>query len=123
MGQMAMRLGRSLAWGWVAETMSLTPRSSANDVRSLSSSAQTSAGGQDGCGAGVDGVDNFAVVDALEIDGNDAEVGVAKLALDDVERHAFARHLDGVGMSKLMWGKAPPNTGANGEPSQSGPAG
>jgi hypothetical protein len=38
----------------------------------------------------VDGVDDLAVVDALQVDGGDAEVGVAELALDDVERDAFA---------------------------------
>jgi hypothetical protein len=32
----------------------------------------------------VDGLDDLAVVDALEIDGGHAEVGVAELALDDV---------------------------------------
>jgi hypothetical protein len=35
---------------------------------------------------------------------------VAELALDDVERHAFARHLDRVGMSELMRGEARPHT-------------
>src|SRR5215216_6117296 len=32
--------------------------------------------------AGVDGVDDLGVVDALEVDRGDAEVGVAELALD-----------------------------------------
>ena len=48
--------------------------------------------------AGVDGVDDLGVVDALEIDRGDAEVGVAELALDDDQRHALAGHLDGVGV-------------------------
>jgi hypothetical protein len=38
----------------------------------------------------VNGLDGLAVVDALQVDGGDAEVGVAELALDDVERDAFA---------------------------------
>src|SRR5918994_6831190 len=46
--------------------------------------------------AGVDGVDDLGVVDALEIDRGDAEVAVAELALDDDQRHALVRHLDGV---------------------------
>jgi hypothetical protein len=31
----------------------------------------------------VDGVDDLGVVDALEVDGGDAEVAVTQLALDD----------------------------------------
>ena len=44
--------------------------------------------------SGVDGADDLGVVDALEVDRGDAEVGVAELALDDVQGHAFAGHLD-----------------------------
>src|SRR5687767_11198122 len=47
---------------------------------------------------GVDGVDDLCVVDALEIDRSDSEVGVPELALDDDQRHALARHLDGMGV-------------------------
>src|SRR5215216_6269955 len=45
--------------------------------------------------AGVDGVDDLGVVDALQVNGGDAEVGVPELALDDDQRHALAGHLDG----------------------------
>src|SRR5215218_11341818 len=45
-----------------------------------------------GGAAGVDGVDDLGVVDALEVDRGDAEVGVAELALDDDQRHALAGH-------------------------------
>src|SRR3954465_10758444 len=56
--------------------------------------------------AAVDGVDDLGVVDALEVDGGNAEVAVAELALDDDQRHAFARHLDAVGVAKLGgWGR------------------
>jgi hypothetical protein len=41
-------------------------------------------------------------VDVLEVDAGDAEVAVAKLALDDDERHSFASHLDRVGVTQLM---------------------
>src|SRR5215218_11291946 len=58
--------------------------------------------------AGVDGVDDLGVVDALEIDRGDPEVGVAELALDDDQRHAFAGHLDGVRVAELVRRKAPP---------------
>jgi hypothetical protein len=36
-----------------------------------------------GRAAGVDGVDDLGVVDALEVDRGDAEVAVAELPLDD----------------------------------------
>jgi hypothetical protein len=44
--------------------------------------------------SGVDGVDDLGAVDALQVDGCDAEAGVAELALDDNQRHAFAGHFD-----------------------------
>ena len=47
----------------------------------------------------------------LEVDGGDAEVAVAKLALDDDQRHAFARHLDGVGVAKLVRREASAHAG------------
>jgi len=47
----------------------------------------------------VDGVDDLGVVDSLEVDRGDAQVGVAELALDDVERDAFVCHLDRVGVA------------------------
>ncbi len=57
--------------------------------------------------AGVDGVDDLGVVDALEVDRRDAEVAVTKLALDHDQRDAFACHLDGVGVSELVRSEAP----------------
>jgi hypothetical protein len=36
---------------------------------------------------------------------------VPQLALDDVQRHAFPRHLDGMRVTQLMRRKAPPQTG------------
>jgi hypothetical protein len=47
----------------------------------------------------VDGVDGLGAVDVLQVDRGDAEAGVPELALDDDQRHAFAGHLDGVGVS------------------------
>ena len=44
----------------------------------------------------MDRRDDFFGVDALEVDAGGAEVGVSELALDDVERHAFAREFDSV---------------------------
>jgi hypothetical protein len=36
---------------------------------------------------------------------------VAELALDDDERHALPRELDGMGVPELVGREAPPNTG------------
>jgi hypothetical protein len=55
-----------------------------------------------GRAAGVDGVDDFGVVDALEVDRGDAEVAVANLALDHDERHALVCHLHRMRLAKLM---------------------
>jgi hypothetical protein len=52
----------------------------------------------------VDGVDDLGVVDALGVDGGDAEVVVTELALDDDQRDAFAGHLDRVGVAELVCG-------------------
>jgi hypothetical protein len=40
------------------------------------------------------------------VDGGDSEVRVSELAADDVERHAFPCHLDRMGVTQLVWGKA-----------------
>ncbi len=61
----------------------------------------------------MDGVDDLAAVDALEVDRGDAEVRVAELALDDVQWHTLSSHLDGVGVSKLVGREAPPNAGSD----------
>ncbi|MEA2243233.1 MAG: hypothetical protein QOD24_2789 [Solirubrobacteraceae bacterium] len=58
----------------------------------------------------MDGVDDLGVIDPLEVDRGDAEVSVPQLALDDVQRHAFPRHLDGMRVTQLKWRKAPPHT-------------
>src|SRR5580692_4731763 len=47
---------------------------------------ESDAGGHHWWGSGVDGVDDLGVVDALEVDAGDAEVGVSELALDHVQR-------------------------------------
>jgi hypothetical protein len=59
----------------------------------------------------VDRVDDLAGVDALQGDGGDAEVGVAELSLDDVERDALARHLHGMGVVQLMGREASADPG------------
>jgi hypothetical protein len=60
--------------------------------------------------AGVDGLDDFDVVDALQVDGGDVEVAVAELGLCDDQRHTLTRHLDGVGAAELVRDKASADT-------------
>jgi hypothetical protein len=68
----------------------------------------------------VDGLDDFGVVDPLQVDGGDAEVAVAELALNDDQRDAFARHLHRVRVAQLMRGEASPHTGPRGDAAQFG---
>jgi hypothetical protein len=56
----------------------------------------------------------------LEVDGRDTEVAVPELALDDDQRYAFASHLDGVGVPKLVWGEAAPYSCRGGSAPQLG---
>src|SRR3954451_13338212 len=67
--------------------------------------------------AGVDGVDDLGVVDALEVDRADAEVGVAELALDDDQRYAFAGHFDGARVAELASRDGPTHPVLGGEAS------
>ena len=48
-------------------------------------------------------------VDPLEIDRRHAEVAVAELALDDVQRHALARELERVRVAQLVGREPAPN--------------
>jgi hypothetical protein len=66
----------------------------------------------------MDGLDDLGVVDALQVDRRDAEVAVAKLALDHDQRHALARELDGMRVPELMRREPPPHTSCNGGPAQ-----
>jgi hypothetical protein len=50
----------------------------------------------------VDGADDFAAVDALQVDARDGEVGVSELSLDHDERDALVRHLDCVRVPQLV---------------------
>ena len=50
----------------------------------------------------MNGVDDLAVIDPLQIDRGNPEVRVAELPLDHVERYALASQLDRVRVPKLM---------------------
>jgi hypothetical protein len=66
----------------------------------------------------VDGGDDLSGVDALQVDRGGAEVCVAELALDDVERDALAGELDGVGVAQLVRREAAPDARLGGEPAK-----
>jgi hypothetical protein len=74
--------------------------------RPSAGSLESGAGGDDGCCSVVDGVDDLSVVDALEVDRCDPEVGVSELALDHDDRDAFASHLHSVSVPQLVWCEA-----------------
>src|SRR5215207_11255 len=60
--------------------------------------------------SGVHSLNDLAAVDALQVDGRDVEVAVSELAPDDDQRHAFARHLDGMGVPELVWREPAPHS-------------
>jgi hypothetical protein len=62
----------------------------------------------------VDGADDLAAIDALEVHAGDAGVGVAELTLDHDERNTLVRHLDCVGVPQLVWSEPAPNTSFRG---------
>ncbi len=53
----------------------------------------------------VNGVDDFGVVDAAQVRGDDPGISVTELPLDDHQRDALAAHLDRVGVAEMVWGK------------------
>ncbi len=65
----------------------------------------------DGSGSSPHGVDDLGVVDALQVDGGDPEVRVAKLPLNHHERDALTSHLDGVRVAQLVRRKAATHSG------------
>jgi hypothetical protein len=50
----------------------------------------------------MDGADDLGVVNLAQIHRGDPEMRMPELALDDQQRHALARHLDGMSMPQLM---------------------
>jgi hypothetical protein len=87
------------------------------------SETKRDADGDRRCAAGVYGLDDLGVVDALEVDRGDAEVAVAELTLDDDERHALVRHLNGVGVAELVRCEASANARGCGHAAQLGAGG
>jgi hypothetical protein len=64
--------------------------------------SQPGGGGHHRGASRVDGGGDLLGVDALQVDGGRAEVGVAELALEHVERHALAGELDGMRVAQLV---------------------
>src|SRR3954452_12819051 len=54
------------------------------------------------------------------VDGRDAEVAVAQLALNDDQRHSFPGHLDRVSVRELVRREAAPDPGGGGSAPQLG---
>jgi hypothetical protein len=50
----------------------------------------------------MDGADDLAAVDALQVDASDPKVGVPKLTLDHDQRNSLVRHLDRMSMPQLV---------------------
>ena len=71
----------------------------------------------------MNGVDNLASVNPLQVDRGDPKVRVPELALDDRQRDAFVGHLDRVRMPQLVRREPPPHPGLCSEASQLGAGG
>ena len=69
----------------------------------LSSYLEPGGGGDRRRGPSVDGADDLAAIDALQVDAGDAKVGMPKLTLDDHEWNALVRHLDRMSMTELVF--------------------
>ena len=84
--------------------------------RGLGSSihAQTSTRRNHGSSSGVHGVDDLGVVDSLEVDRRDPQVGVPELALDHHQRDTLVSHLDSMCVSELVGRKSAPHPGHGG---------
>jgi hypothetical protein len=73
---------------------------------------EAGAGGDGRRWPSVDGADDLAGIDALEVDAGNAEVGV--LALNHNKWDALVRHLDRMGVPQLMRREPPPHTRVGG---------
>jgi hypothetical protein len=73
------------------------------------SEPEASGGGHHRRAPSVHRGDDLFGIDALEVDAGRAEVGVTEVALDDVQRHALAGELEGVGVAELMRREAAPD--------------
>jgi hypothetical protein len=66
----------------------------------------------------VHGVDDLGVVNPLQVNRGDPEMGVPELALDDHQRDALMGHLDRVRMPQLVGREATPDPRHRGSSSQ-----
>jgi hypothetical protein len=66
----------------------------------------------------VDGVDNLAGIDPLEIDRRDPKMGMPELSLDDRQRDPFVRHLDRMSVPELVRREPAPDASLTSEPSK-----
>jgi hypothetical protein len=82
--------------------------------------SQAGAGGHHRRTAHVDGRDDLLGSIPCRVDRGRAEVGVTKLPLDDVQRHALTGQLKRVGVAQLVRRIAPPGSGTRGEAAELG---
>jgi hypothetical protein len=68
----------------------------------------------------VDRGDDLLGVDALQVDGRGAKVGVTELALDDVQRHPLAREFERMRVAQLVRREPAPHARPGGEPAKLG---
>jgi len=66
----------------------------------------------------MDGLDDLGVVDALEVDRGDAEVMLPSWRWVTISGTPFARHFDGMRVSKLVRSETPPDARRDGGPAQ-----
>ena len=71
----------------------------------------------------ADGVDDLRGVDPLQVGGGGPQLGVPELALDDVDRDAFAPALNGVFVPELVGSEAASHPGVGGQFAQFGASG
>jgi hypothetical protein len=62
----------------------------------------------------MDGADDLAAVDPLQVDAGDPKVGVPKLTLNHNQRNSLVRHLDRMSMPELVRREPPSHTRSGG---------
>ena len=88
--------------GWQAEAAMSSGAAPGFAAAPSGSSFERCAGGHHRRSAGVDGVDDLARIDPLQVGAGGPQVRMPELALDDVDRHTFPCELDSVPMPQLV---------------------
>jgi hypothetical protein len=113
----AVRAPLSATTGPVSEASRWAPPGAARGA-SAPGELQTGGGPDHRRSSRVDGVDDLRVIDPLQVDRGDPEMGMPKLALDDRQGDPFVRHLDRVRVAELVWREPTPHSRCGGDPAQ-----